>query len=486
MAKIFECLGYQVKVTPGSNDFGRDLILVKQGETTIVECKHHIGNIGRPVVQKLHSATDTHPTAYRAILVSTSGFTPGAREYVDLLHKQGKIDIELWDFKKLVSIAQSVNISLLSKARGHHTAMVMPARTQEQLQRTVTTQVMKLASHPRQLERELVLGDFQTKYVAGALITYRVDKRFSVSERSLYHAHELGTELVFDNATPAEKTYWIQGDFQREQSESFGVIPAIAELVDVVDRHLPTVQRQVARRLSKKVSYTGRNNRQYEKECVVSPQDVRASGVGVLTARQRGVFKIGPQKYVLHYADDRARVPLLTSTEGFRFGPEGLQRGDGSVCNDCASITSKRHSRRCQSCHRTLCPAHIWKLPRRFPLRWVGLCSDCYVNARCREEHLEPQGALRPVALHGVLALIPGLPFLLANRQWEAAALILGPATFLLGTWRLGLPMAVAYMVLLATNLFAFLFWRIRIAWHARNVRRLTTYTPAWTSESIR
>lgn len=59
--RLLETLGYGRVETIGSvADAGRDLIVHSREGKIVVECKHHPnGVIGRPVVQKLHSAVIT-------------------------------------------------------------------------------------------------------------------------------------------------------------------------------------------------------------------------------------------------------------------------------------------------------------------------------------------------------------------------------------------------------------------------------------------
>lgn len=45
-----------VKVTPATNDGGKDIIAKKNGYKYVIECKKYKGCVGRPVVQKIHSA----------------------------------------------------------------------------------------------------------------------------------------------------------------------------------------------------------------------------------------------------------------------------------------------------------------------------------------------------------------------------------------------------------------------------------------------
>lgn len=61
MIHVFEKMGYKTHRGKLANDEGRDIVLTKNGRVVVVECKHQKASVGRPVVQKLHSAALTYP-----------------------------------------------------------------------------------------------------------------------------------------------------------------------------------------------------------------------------------------------------------------------------------------------------------------------------------------------------------------------------------------------------------------------------------------
>ena len=77
---ILERCGFRVKKMGGVADGGRDIIIWNKQDKMIVECKHHAKSIGRPVVQKLHSAVVTD-RAMGGIIISTGGFSLQAAQY---------------------------------------------------------------------------------------------------------------------------------------------------------------------------------------------------------------------------------------------------------------------------------------------------------------------------------------------------------------------------------------------------------------------
>ncbi|MGH0678703.1 restriction endonuclease [Bacillus luti] len=101
VADTFQNLGYKAKVTPGSNDGGKDIILRKGKETKFVEVKRHTqGTIGRPAIQKLHSAI-VDADAVGGYFVTLSNFNKNARQYA------ANKNIELIDGDKLIHMMNS-------------------------------------------------------------------------------------------------------------------------------------------------------------------------------------------------------------------------------------------------------------------------------------------------------------------------------------------------------------------------------------------
>lgn len=96
-ADLFENMGYQAKVTSQSNDGGYDIVLLKNNEAAIVECKcYSLANkVGRPAIQKLVGANKI-ALADRMIFITTSEFTAYAISYAQ------KVGVELIDGNKLM------------------------------------------------------------------------------------------------------------------------------------------------------------------------------------------------------------------------------------------------------------------------------------------------------------------------------------------------------------------------------------------------
>ena len=81
LAALYRHLGYQVRATPKSGDQGIDLILTKDGEITIVQCKGQKGPATPAVVRELYGSFYAFEGASHAILARTGGFTQRVKDF---------------------------------------------------------------------------------------------------------------------------------------------------------------------------------------------------------------------------------------------------------------------------------------------------------------------------------------------------------------------------------------------------------------------
>ncbi len=119
MVDVFRNLGYE-NVRPAERiaDEGRDVVMEEVVDGTpraiVVECKH-TATVGRPIVQKLHSAIATydHDGPKRGMVVTTGRFTNPAKEYSKRLRESGDpYPIELVDGRDLRDIADEIGLDL--------------------------------------------------------------------------------------------------------------------------------------------------------------------------------------------------------------------------------------------------------------------------------------------------------------------------------------------------------------------------------------
>ena len=101
LKRLFIYRGYQVAETARTGDYGADLILKKDGETTVVQAKRYNANVGARAVQEIYSARH-HYHADKMMVVSNAHFT---RQAEMMASEQ---DIELVDREELISLIDEV------------------------------------------------------------------------------------------------------------------------------------------------------------------------------------------------------------------------------------------------------------------------------------------------------------------------------------------------------------------------------------------
>jgi len=94
VAKLFDAMGYETKVTKQSGDYGIDVIAKKEEYTIAIQCKKYDSKnpVGNRDVQRLLGAMQLKDVrATQGILVTTSHFT------VQAIEQARECPIELWD-----------------------------------------------------------------------------------------------------------------------------------------------------------------------------------------------------------------------------------------------------------------------------------------------------------------------------------------------------------------------------------------------------
>jgi len=102
VAYLLEETGYRVEQTGGSGDHGIDLLASRDGETYVVQCKRYERTIGPGTVREMIGAM-TNAGLHQGFLVTTSGFTTGARQEA----RRAPYKLDLVDGTRLVRWARA-------------------------------------------------------------------------------------------------------------------------------------------------------------------------------------------------------------------------------------------------------------------------------------------------------------------------------------------------------------------------------------------
>lgn len=105
LKRLFIYRGYSVSDTARTGDFGADLLLKKDGRTTVVQAKRYNNNVGSKALQEIYSARH-HYKADEMMVVSNSHFTKQAQVMAE------EQNIELIDREELIGMMNEIKEEL--------------------------------------------------------------------------------------------------------------------------------------------------------------------------------------------------------------------------------------------------------------------------------------------------------------------------------------------------------------------------------------
>ncbi|WP_436901129.1 restriction endonuclease [Halovenus halobia] len=380
MEDVFRNLGYEnVRQASRTADEGRDIIMEEtvdgQRRTVIVECKH-TDTVGRPVVQKLHSAVATYDGAgpKRGMVATTGRFTGPATEYTENLAESGDpYPIELLDGTDLRELADEVGLDLYNgrieilcdETLRPYDPTRGPAGAVEDAFRDVEN--IEAADLP---DPELWV-QFQPTVTVDATVNATFETSVGVIHQ-IRDRDQLVVDAARDGAStpppPLARLVSSNLDQRIELDE--------ADLCDVFTEtdvgrfgQTETEYKEYAvdhlrRKHTTTVTYTGDNNVTYNKECEPNQSDISVQSI---TA-----------SYVPRI---RASVEFDSSTYQYEYyaaGPSRWTVDDGvHRCQQCGETDSGPFTY-CQNCQSINCPDHIETE------RLVGepVCTGCAVTER--------------------------------------------------------------------------------------------------------
>ena len=146
IAHLFNKLGYgAIEEIRQVRDAGQDVrIRSPNGSLIVLECKHHPkGTVGRPTVQKLHSATIS-ANAEKGFIVTTGRFSNAAIQYAQNLSPP----IELIDSKILYDMTTRARIKVLKKGEKTVVSYILPPSQNFLEQKVLDNIVGQASSYP--------------------------------------------------------------------------------------------------------------------------------------------------------------------------------------------------------------------------------------------------------------------------------------------------------------------------------------------------
>ena len=378
---VFRNLGYEnVRQADRRADEGRDVLMEEVVDGTrravVVECKH-TDTVGRPVVQKLHSAIATFDFdgPKRGMVVTTGRFTGPAEEYADRLRQNDDPHpIELIDGTDLREIADQVGLDLYNgrieilcdeTLWPTDPAASVDAPVQEGFRDIKNIESTDLPeSYSRVAFRPVVsiTADTNAVFETSVGVIHRIDDR----TRFVVHADrgqprvapdEVAT-LVSENrhTTVDLNDDQFKRDFDSVDEHRFGQTETEYKewAVDRLREYHTTT-----------VTYTGGNNVTYNKTCEPNLSDISVQSIEpVYLPEVRHTTDLGEYSYPYEY---------------YAAGPSRVTIEDGiHQCVHCETSGRNETYSYCANCGAIACRSHI-KTER---LEGNPVCTGCAVTER--------------------------------------------------------------------------------------------------------
>lgn len=359
--EIFQRLGYRVEQTPPVRDGGRDLVLHAQGgEKIVVECKHQpTGTVGRPVVQKLHSAVISSG-ASRGILVTTGRFSQDAIAHAESLSPP----VALVDRAILADLATRAGFALRAAGK-MQTIWMYPVSPLVATWRWIAADLAADVSGFPLSFPSLRPAGRRISLSPAYVVTYDIDFSCETSVGVIHHEVARGRQVSVDGATGGKVPdhEFLAGTPVLGFSQPRDLPPGVTRGTCAVDSR--TAREIALDRIldahTRTIVYYGRNKQRYVKECTPTRRDVFVRDVRQVIIPRQEIVVAGPGRaYTLR---------LLENREALRCSPDlwtcgscgGFAQGEKKVlCNSCGAIVHAPSlldscSAECRSCGKTVC-----------------------------------------------------------------------------------------------------------------------------------
>lgn len=389
-ATIIEKLGWgKVTVTSKVKDGGKDLILESpNSEIIYIECKHQpTTKIGRPVIQKLHSAIITSNSS-KGIIITTGSFSKDAIDYAENLSPP----IKLIDLLTLTEMAQNIGIRLISDDSfgDCYYKSYAPDSALEKIQYSRLSDVL---THPRRIEDLIKFETFQKGFLPIYIINYSVHESFYTSVGKL-SSIDVDNQSLFINGSTRKSAERSILNFMSNDSSKLSQISDLQDSVRVIETMDKSVDLVSLKNLAKQiiienythqVSYVGRNNVNYIKTFYPNQSSITLKNIKIIDLRYRNI-RINQGIYTKEITSlDSENDILLDHVFPFCDYCGGKKRL--MVCDGCASIFDyglRKHGKKCSICSKTICVNCLYKY--KWPSFFRGyICEECSLKLYGRE-----------------------------------------------------------------------------------------------------
>jgi restriction endonuclease Mrr len=362
MEDVFRNLGYEnVRQSTKTGDEGRDILMEEVVDGTrravVVECKH-TERVGRPVVQKLHSAVATHAFdgPKRGIVVTTGTFTNPAEEYAaQLRSNDDPHQIELLDGSDLREIGEEIGLDLYNgrieiicdetlrpydPSRGVHGPVEDAFHEVENIDAREIPEPTATVDFRPVLE---VTAETDATFETSVGVIHRERGRDQILVQAERGHPEIADSTVTDLVRSNQHQRidldedHLEAEFDEMEVHRFG---------QTETEYKDWAVERIRERRTTTVEYTGDNNVSYSKTCEPNLSDVSIQSIDPVYLPQiRQITSLQQYSYPLEYYN--AGPSRVTLENGIHRCVHCDDAGEGTYtyCENCGSINCDSHTK---------------------------------------------------------------------------------------------------------------------------------------------
>jgi restriction system protein len=386
--RIFEKSGWgQVERIGMTGDAGRDLIIHSSNkEKIIVECKHQPKtSIGRPVVQKLHSAIISSHTN-QGIIITTGKFSKQAIEYAKDL--SDGTSIQLFDMYKLTELAQKGGIEITNTGEDLR-LFTFPLSDEKKLKESILSKLLKVQCHPAKISESLELISESTSLLATYEAIIDLNQDF-ITSAGLIHEIRINSKNYHFDGTEGYPLNTYVYEFlptynstilfnESKIDESIKISKFSLDRTTLVDK----IHDSVIHDQTTTVSYRGKNNVTYNKTCKPTKKNIRINDINqILVPEYKFQLKVFGKSYSCTIMETKNRfnfksIDLFTC----KICHQQIFQDNFLLCNSCGNMCHSTkikpsHSYLCEICNKTLCQDCTYYI-RKYLVMKKKVCHEC-------------------------------------------------------------------------------------------------------------
>ncbi len=361
----------EVERTPLVGDGGKDLI-IRFDEPAYVECKHHKSTVGRPVVQKLHSAMVTD-WVKKGYIVTTGEFSPQAINHV----KDNMLPIELIDGRELERMAAKVGIKIYFGYNVNLKELVIDKPSEESVKNHMQIIAQKFDAGSADLNDYYIFLRHCVSYKPYYAYDYAIDQDFYNSKKTILVGtiKESGTILLdaetLEIYSPSTYSFFQSGIFiPASESED----PPHYEPTHIRSDVEQKAYEGLTNLYTKNVSYTSTNGATYERKLSPSKKNIELSGFRMVYLPTVNVLYSTystPHEMEFNYnGNEYAEIK-----NDFIHGT-GKSSASPMLCCSCGQLFCDSSLKQCSFCQRNVC-SNCWAKYKAGIFKKRFVCIEC-------------------------------------------------------------------------------------------------------------